>query len=177
MAELHLTAPTTTVVDRGAALAAIHAEHYRPLVRLAALMVGDVGAAEEVVQDAFVNVFRSFDRVRAGDKLVSYLRSAVLNGARNRLARRPVVERLRRERVVDAPAADIDVLGGDRRAAMLRAVRSLPARQCDCLLLRFYLDLSESEIAAALGISNGSVKTHTSRGLRALASQLENNDA
>jgi len=173
MAELELTGREAIAADRSVALADLHAAHYRPLVRLAALMLGDVGAAEEVVQDAFVNVFRSWARVRDGSRLVPYLRSAVLNGARNRLARRPVIDRLRSVRVDDVVGADVSAETSDRRTRMLRAVRSLPDRQRDCLLLRYYLDLSEAEIADALSISRGSVKTHTSRGLHALAEKLE----
>lgn len=162
-------------VGTGETLAALHREHYRSLVKLAALLIDDPATCEEVVQDAFVSVFRSAARVRDEAKLPAYLRSAVLNGARSHLRKRQVRSRLR---VVDGPASDAasaeaGALLQDEHQAMLAVLRTLPDRQRDVLVLRFYLDLSESEIAATLGIAAGTVKTHTRRGLDALAEQLE----
>lgn len=162
-------------VGTTATLAALHREHYRSLVRLASLLIEDRSTCEEIVQDAFVSVFRSAARVRDDSKLPAYLRSAVLNGARSHLRKRQVRSRLR---VVDAPATDVasaeaGALLEDDHRAMLRALRTLPDRQRDVLVLRFYLDLSESDIASTLGIGTGTVKTHTRRGLDALAEQLE----
>ncbi len=146
-------------------LASLHGLHYASLVRLAALL-GDRSVAEEVVQDAFVRVHIAGDRVH--DPL-PYLRRAVVNGARSSLRRREVRRRAPLEVVRDVPPPD------DREDVM-RALRGLPARQRECLVLRFYNDLSEADIAAALGISPGSVKTHTSRGLAALGKTLEERD-
>jgi RNA polymerase sigma-70 factor (sigma-E family) len=151
-------------LDRGGALALVHREHYRSLVRLAALL-GDRSMAEEVVQDAFVRVYGAGDRVR--DPL-AYLRRAVVNGARSTLRRKQVRER--------APLAIArDVPPPDDRTDVINALRALPARQRECLVLRYYADLSEREIADALGVSPGSVKTHTHRGLAALEKSLEGN--
>ena len=144
-------------------LAALHRRHYPSLVRLAALL-GDRRVAEEVVQDAFVRVYAAGGRVR--DPL-PYLRRAVVNGARSSLRRRRVRDRAPLEIMADADAPT-----GDRTDVM-RALNRLPARQRECLVLRYYGDLSEADIAAALDISTGSVKTHASRGLAALASALE----
>jgi len=154
-------------------LADTYREHYRALVRLASLLLDDVGACEEVVQDAFVQVWQRGPALRTPDRLPAYLRSAVLNGARSRLRHR-LVRRRHLAAVPDpAPAAEATALAGDPDRTMLRALRELPVRQREVLALRYYLDLSEAEIAATLGISAGSVKTHAHRGLATLAEQLE----
>ena len=153
-------------------LEAVYREQYRSLVRLASLLVDDVGTCEEVVQEAFVRVWRRGPVLRDPEGLPTYLRSAVLNGARSHL-RRSVVAR-RHPQPPPGPAADPGAVGlpGDADR-VLAALRSLPARQREVLALRYYLDLSEAEIAATLGISAGSVKTHAHRGLATLAERLE----
>jgi RNA polymerase sigma-70 factor (sigma-E family) len=158
-----------------APLAEMHREHYRSLVKLASLLVDDRATCEEVVQDAFVSVFRSTTRVRDEARLPAYLRSAVLNGARSHLRKRQVRTRLRavEPRPLDAASAEAGALASDERRAVIDALRQLPDRQRDVLVLRFYLDLSEHEIAETLGIGAGTVKTHTRRGLDALAEKLE----
>jgi RNA polymerase sigma factor (sigma-70 family) len=130
---------------------------------------------EEVVQDAFVSVFRSAARVRDESKLPAYLRSAVLNGARSQLRKRQVRTRLRSvdHPITEVASAEAGALIADERRAVIDALRTLPDRQRDVLVLRFYLDLSESEIAETLGIGGGTVKTHARRGLDALARTLE----
>jgi RNA polymerase sigma-70 factor (sigma-E family) len=156
------------------ALEDLHRGHYRSLVRLASLLVDDVATCEELVQDAFVAVFRKPGLVRDQDKLPAYLRSAVLNGARSHLRARQVRDRaqpLRVAREPDSPEAGA-VMADDQRA-VLDALRDLPDRQRDALVLRFYLDLSEAQIAETLGIKAGTVKTHVRRGLEALATTLE----
>jgi RNA polymerase sigma-70 factor (sigma-E family) len=156
-------------------LASLHRAQYRSLVRLASLLVDDLATCEEVVQDAFVAVFRSPARVHDETKLPAYLRSAVLNGARSQLRKREVRTRLRAvgPRADDTASAESGALMHDDQRAVLDALRSLPDRQRDVLALRFYLDLSESEIAETLDIAAGTVKTHTRRGLEALAEKLE----
>jgi RNA polymerase sigma-70 factor (sigma-E family) len=158
---------TTELVD-------LYREHYRSLVRLASLLLDDVGSSEEVVQDAFVRVHVAWDRITDPSKRVAYLRSAVLNGARSRLRRRQVRRRL--EPVPDrltGESAEAGALVAEEHRQVLAALRSLPDRQRECLALRYYLDLSEADIAATLGISAGSVKTHTHRGMAALEKALE----
>jgi RNA polymerase sigma-70 factor (sigma-E family) len=154
-------------------LAAAYQEHYRSLVRLASLLLDDVGACEEVVQDAFVKVWQRGGALRTPDRLPAYLRSAVLNGARSQLRHRQVRRRhLRAAPAPESPAAEADALAGGADGTVLDALRRLPDRQREVLALRYYLDLSEAEIAASLGISPGSVKTHAHRGLQALAEAL-----
>jgi RNA polymerase sigma-70 factor (sigma-E family) len=154
-------------------LATAYQAHYRSLVRLAALLVDDVGRCEEIVQDAFVKVWRRPPNLTGGDdRLPAYLRSAVLNGARSHLRRRGVERRHLRSVASPAASPEATATSGDDDR-VLAALRSLPDRQREVLALRYYLDLSEREIAATLGISPGAVKTHAHRGLATLAEQLE----
>jgi RNA polymerase sigma-70 factor (sigma-E family) len=154
-------------------LESAYREHYRSLVRLASILLDDVGACEEVVQDAFVQVWRRGPVLHDPDRLPAYLRSAVLNGARSQLRRR-LVRRRHLSPVPDpTPAAETTALRGDPDQTVLLALRALPVRQREVLALRYYLDLSEAEIARTLGIRPGSVKTHAHRGLATLAEQLE----
>ncbi|MFL6205138.1 MAG: SigE family RNA polymerase sigma factor [Acidimicrobiales bacterium] len=157
--------------DGGAALASAYREHYRSLVHLASLLVDDVGRCEEIVQDAFVKVWRRPPDLSGADRLPAYLRSAVLNGARSHLRRRGVERRHLRAVASPAAAPEARLAADDDR--VLAALRSLPARQREVLALRYYLDLSEAEIADTLGISAGAVKTHAHRGLSTLAERLE----
>jgi RNA polymerase sigma-70 factor (sigma-E family) len=158
------------------ALEELYAAHWRSLVRLAVLLVRDVGTAEEVVQDAFVSVHARWDRLRDHEKALAYLRQCVVNGSRSVLRRRGTAARfVRREAGAPppvAPSAEQLVEAGDRRAAVLDAMAALPDRQREVLALRYYVDLSEAEIAAALGIATGSVKSHASRGSAALRASL-----
>jgi RNA polymerase sigma-70 factor (sigma-E family) len=160
--------------DATVAVEALFRAEYRRLVGLARLLVDDAGQAEEVVQDAFVALHRHWSRLREEDAAPAWLRAAVVNGARGTLRRRATARRHLR---VAEPA-----LGGgpDERAeladdhrAVAAALRRLPDRQRACLALRFYGDLTEAEIAATLGISAGSVKTHVHRGMAALSTVLE----
>ncbi|MEO6987278.1 MAG: SigE family RNA polymerase sigma factor [Aquihabitans sp.] len=147
-------------------------EHYRSLVRLASILVDEVGTCEELVQDAFVNAWRTGGATDP-DRLPAYLRSAVLNGARSHL--RKVGVRRRHLQAVPEPSgsAEHQAVADDETRRVLAALRTLPDRQREVLTLRYYLDLSEAEIANTLGISKGSVKTHAHRGLSALEARLE----
>lgn len=159
----------------GWGLQELYREHRAPLVRLAALLLHDASAAEEVVQDAFVRTHVAWGRLRDPDRALAYVRSAVLNGARSRLRHLKVVERApgRPPAGGEWRSAESSALAAEEHRRMVAALRALPRRQRECLALRYYLDLSESEIAVTLGISAGSVKTHTHRGLAALAARLE----
>ena len=141
------------------------------LVRLAGLLLDDPGACEEVVQAAFVALHLHRGAV-APERVEAYLRSTVLNAARSRLRRRRVADRLGRLRPGSPATPEDEAVIGDRRAAVLAAVRLLPRRQQEVVVLRYWLDLSEAEIASTLGISTGSVKTHASRALAAVARSL-----
>jgi len=163
--------------DRGAddALEQLYDEHYVRLVRLAVLLLGDVGRAEEVVQDSFVAMYRRMRR--AGDDAVvrnapAYLRQTVVNRSRSVLRHLKVVAQHPTEAPTAGPGADDDLLHGVRRRLVIDALARLPRRQREVLVLRHYLDLSEREIADTLRISPGAVKSHASRGSAALRATL-----
>ena len=153
-------------------IARLHRQHYRSLVRLAALLLDDVGSSEEVVQDAFVRMQLGWDRLADPERAPAYLRSVVLNGARSRMRRRQVRARHLQAVPPPAPSAEAGALAGEEHDRVMTAVRRLPVRQREAVVLRYYLDLSEAEMATAMGISSGSVKTHLHRGLAALHETL-----
>ncbi len=152
-------------------------DDYADLVRLAALLLDDRESAEEAVQDAFVAVARRRARgaLRDPDATLPYLRSAVLNNARSALRKRGVRRRHLRSvgPPASAPSADHRVEADDDARRVAAVLRTLPPRQREVLVLRYWSDLSEAEIADALGISAGSVKTHAHRALQAMARGLE----
>lgn len=147
--------------------------HYRRLVRLAALLTGDRDNAEEVVQDAYVRVLGSWRRLRDPAKGEAYLRTAVVNAARSRTRHRGVAERYVPDPPRDAESAETGALALVQRSAVVHALQALPSRQREAVVLRYYLDLSEAQTAAAMGCSPGAVKTHLSRGTAALRALLE----
>jgi RNA polymerase sigma-70 factor (sigma-E family) len=159
--------------DADEALVALYTAHYRPLVRLAALLLHDTPAAEDVVQDAFVAMHGSWGRLRDADKAVAYLRQAVVNRARSRLRHLKVVDKHVQMPLPDAPSAEVGALRSAQRDEVMTALRQLPHRQREVLVLRYYADLSEAQIADAMGISAGAVKSHASRGAAALRQKLE----
>lgn len=163
---------TATTVPAGQQLRVLYDAHYRSLVKLASFYVDDVPSAEEVVQDAFVSVLSGRRRIGAGRE-AAYLRAAVLNGARSQLRRRRVRRWHQPEPDPPAPAAERDGIQRTVRDEVLAALRQLPPRQSAVLVLRYYLELSEAEIADTLGVSAGSVKSHAHRGLARLRQLLE----
>jgi len=160
-------------VDADAAITEVYGAHYRSLVRLATLLVHDVATAEEVVQDSFVAMHAGLHRLRDSEKTLSYLRAAVVNRARSVLRHRIVVDRNAPKPPPDMPSAEHGALALIERSSVVAALRSLPERQREVVVLRFYGDLSEAQIAAAMGITRGAVKSHTSRAMAALRSVLE----
>ena len=154
-------------------LVGLYQAHHRDLVRLATLLVDDQGSAEEAVQDAFVAMARR--GAQGLEDPGAYLRTAVLNNARSALRKRRVRRRHLRsvERPAVTPGADHDVLVDDDARQVLAALGELSERQREVLVLRYWADQSETEIATSLGISAGSVKTHAHRGIAALARILE----
>ena len=144
----------------------LYTAHWHYLVRLAVLLVDDVASAEDVVQDAFVALHKRADSLRDPDAALAYLRTSVLNLSRSVLRRRQVARKHLRVAEPEADvAADHDVLRREDHRAALDAVRQLPRRQREVLVLRYWSGLSEREIAQTLGISAGSVKSAASRGL------------
>ena len=164
--------PTMTDSPAAVGFEALFDEHYAALVRLAAVLLDDVGECEEVVQDSFAALLDG-RRGPAPGKEAAYLRSSVLNGARSRLRRRQVRRRHVEPAPAPAPAAGDTAVDRAEMQRVLDAVRTLPERQAEVLLLRYHADLSEAEIADTLGVSPGTVKTHASRGLAALRTAFE----
>jgi RNA polymerase sigma-70 factor (sigma-E family) len=175
--EVRVTAPTgghTSGWSADDALELLYVAHWRQLVRLAVLLVHDVGTAEEIVQDCFIGVHAKWNRLHDPDKALAYLRRSVVNRSRSHLRHLSVVRRHADREALPQPAAGADLAAYDvaRRATVLGALRRLPRRQREVLALRYYLDLSEAEIADLLGISRGAVKSHASRGAAALRADL-----
>jgi len=155
------------------ALTALYSAHYRSLVRLAVLLLHDLATAEEVVQDSFVALYLGIHRLRESDKALAYMRSAVVNRSRSVLRHRVVVERNPAKPAPDGPSAEHGALELLERSAVVAALRELPVRQREVVVLRYYADLSEAQIAATMGITRGAVKSHTSRAMASLRAVLE----
>ena len=163
-------------LDADEAVGQLYAAHYRGLVRLSALLLRDVGEAEEVVQDAFVAMHGRWGRLRDPDKAVAYLRQSVLNRSRSALRHRAVRDRHDRHQPAPpsyVPSAEQHALLGEEQETIVAALRTLPQRQREAIVLRYYADLSEADTALAMGVSRGAVKSHTSRGMSALRKSLE----
>ncbi|QBR93855.1 SigE family RNA polymerase sigma factor [Nocardioides euryhalodurans] len=162
--------------DRDKAVAELFVAHHRRLVGLASLLVDDRRTAEDVVQEAFASLYRRWSHLRDPQSAAAFLDRTVVNGGRDSLRRRrtagAAVLRLvpRSEELDSAEHAAVAHHEADRLWA---AVTALPTRQRQVLVLRYYLDQSELEIADTLGISAGSVKKHASRGIAALAREWE----
>jgi RNA polymerase sigma-70 factor (sigma-E family) len=162
----------TSAWDAECVITELYASHYKALVQLAALWVRDVSTAEEVVQDSFIAMHSGFQRLRDTENALAYLRQAVVNRARSVLRHRGVVERNTLDTPPDVPSAEHSALARLEQSAVLAALRELTDRQREAITLRYYAGLSEGEIAAAMRVSRGSVKSHTSRGMAALRTAL-----
>jgi len=161
---------TARPADR--AVTVLYQSHYAALVREAALLVGDVATAEDVVQDCFIALHRAWWRVRDHSTALFYLRRSVINKSRSVLRRRVVADRLPLPADRPLPSAEDSALAVAALSAVRAALRALPARQREVLVLRYYADLPETQIAAVLGISRGSVKVHAARARDALRTAL-----
>jgi RNA polymerase sigma-70 factor (sigma-E family) len=158
-------------MDASQAVTAIYQRHALGLTRLAFLMLGDRQAAEDVVQEAFCGLYRAWDRMSDHTHALGYVRSSVLNGSRSALRRS---RRVPRPLPVPAVAsAEATVLAGERQRETVAALRRLPPRQREAVVLRYFADLPEQETAEAMGVSRGTVKSTTSRALAALARMLQ----
>jgi RNA polymerase sigma-70 factor (sigma-E family) len=143
------------------------------LVSLARFFVDDRTAAEDLVQEAFIRLARSAHRIRDEERAAAYLRSIVINLARDHNRRGLVSLRHRPPAVPDEPSAEHTAAARESRLEVVAALRDLPRRQRDCVVLRYYLELSIEQIAATLEVSPNSVKTHLQRGLKTLGATLE----
>jgi RNA polymerase sigma-70 factor (sigma-E family) len=160
-------------LDADQAVAQLYSTHYRALVRLAALLVRDTPTAEQVVQDSFAAIRDGWHRLRDAEKALAYLRQAVVNRSRSVLRQRAVAGQNPRPAPPDTPAAERSARAFLEQPAVAAVLRELPERQREAIVLRYYGDLSEAEIAATMRISLGAVKSHTARGMAALRAALE----
>ena len=162
------------------AVTELYEAHALGLVRLAVVMLGDRPAAEDVVQEAFCGLYRRWHGLSDTTNALAYVRSSVINGCRSALRRR--VRQLSlagldafggADQPRESDSAESEALLGEEHRQVLLAIRRLPARQREALVLRYYLDLDEGEIAASMRVSRGTVKSTTSRALAALGRILE----
>jgi RNA polymerase sigma-70 factor (sigma-E family) len=167
------TAGQQGVASVDALVATLFREEGTRLLSLARLFVDDRTAAEDLVQEAFIRLARSAHRIRDEERAAAYLRSIVINLARDHNRRGLVSFRHRPPAALDAPSAEEHATETEGRQEVVEALRALPKRQRDCVALRYYLDLSIPDIAETLGVSTNSVKTHLQRGLRSMAQTLE----
>ena len=162
-------------LDSDALVAALFEQESAALVRLARLFTDDRNAAEDLVQEAFIRLHHATDRIEDRTRAAAYLRSIVLNLARDH-NRRGLMSLRHFEALTpeaSSDALDDRIVLDEQQAAVVDALHALSQQQRDCLVLRFYLELSEQEAADTLGISPNSVKTHCRRGLDRLQIRLE----
>ena len=164
------TIRTPRAVSSGEVLAELFSQNYVALVRLAVVLLQDLTAAEEVVQDAFVAMHGR--RLRDPDKALAYLRRAVVYGSRSALRHRTVENRNPPQPLPDTPSAGHGATVHPEMPVIATALGTLPKRQREAVLLRYYVELSETETAAAMGISEGAAKSHAHRGMAALRQRL-----
>lgn len=167
---------SSTTVDPDALVAELFATEGRSLVRLARIFCDDRASAEDLVQEAFIRLHRSAGSIRDPQRAPAFLRSIVINLARDHNRRGLMSLRHASASppvVTTEPSPEDEAVGGEDDRAVLAAVRLLPGRQRVCVVLRYYLQYSESETADTLDISKNSVKTHCRRALASLETALE----
>ena len=164
---------TTITAEADSAVTAMYTDHYRSLVRLAALLVQDVATAEEVVQDSFVAMHGAWRRLRDSDKALSYLRQSVVNRSRPALRHQLMPDRDAPKLAPGIPSTQQQVITLMECPAVVPALRTLPAPQREALVLRYYADLCEAQIAVTMGISSRAVRSYTARAMTALRTVLD----
>jgi RNA polymerase sigma-70 factor (sigma-E family) len=150
------------------AVTALYLTHYRPLVRMAALLVQDLATAEEIVQDSFVAVHAAWRRLPDADHALSYLRRSVVDRSRSVLRQHVVLDKLAPGLPSGHGEASIEV----ERSAFISALWTLPTRQREVVVLRYFADLPVTQVASATGISEGAVKVHAARAMSSLRAEL-----
>lgn len=167
--------PVRLMPDRrmdDALLEAVYAQESRSLVGMLWVVSGDQAMAEDLAQEAFVRLALAWHRVKDPDKAGAYLRSIAFNLARGQHRRANTARRYLPPRLPDTVSAEVAALLNETERELLVALRALPDRQRECLVLRFYADLEPLQIAATLDVSVNSVKTHLRRGLDALRHRM-----
>lgn len=159
-----------TTVDH---LTETYSAHYRSLLGLAALLLDDTASCEDVVQEAFIRVHSARKRVKDPEKTLAYLRQTVVNLSRSTLRRRILGLKLLAKPMPDMASAEEGAYERLERDELKRALRGLQRRQREVLVLRYFADMTEEQIAQTLGIARGSVKAYGSRGIAALRAAME----
>lgn len=158
-----------TTVDH---LTETYRAHYRSLLGLAALLLDDTASCEDVVQEAFIRVHSARNRVRDPEKTLAYLRQTVVNLSRSALRRRILGLKLLSKPMPDMASAEEGAYDQLERDALIKDA-GLQRRQREVLVLRYFADMTEVQVAETLGISLGSVKAYGSRGIAALRIVME----
>ncbi|MFJ1808626.1 MULTISPECIES: SigE family RNA polymerase sigma factor [unclassified Streptomyces] len=164
------TAAAGTTVDH---LTETYRAHYRSLLGLAALLLDDTASCEDVVQEAFIRVHSARKRVRDPEKTLAYLRQTVVNLSRSALRRRILGLKLLSKPMPDMASAEEGAYDQLERDSLIKAMKGLQRRQREVLVLRYFADMTEAQVAEALGVSLGSVKAYGSRGIAALRIAME----
>src|SRR3954453_22411924 len=159
------------------AVRVLYGTHWHQLVRLATLLTRDASVAEELVQDAFVSLHRRWSSLADPAAAHGYLRTTVVNNARSVLRHRGVEERDRQPGPPEPSGPEERAVQATEDAQVMAALRSLSRRQQEVLVLRYYADLSEQDIAPTPGLTRGAVKSHAHRGIAALRAALERAEA
>jgi RNA polymerase sigma-70 factor (sigma-E family) len=171
---MRISGTTATDVEDAVAL---YSAHRLSLVRLAVLLVDDLQSAEDVVQDAFAGFLGRRRALEDPDKALAYLRTSVVNNARSALRRRRTARAYVAPHEVEPEGPSGRAILAEEHREVLAALDRLPTRQREVLVLRYWSDLNEAEIADALGISRGTVKSTASRGLDALEKLMSTTEA
>lgn len=170
--DLRAATRTRVTVNASELVGDLFEYHAVRLIRMAVLLLGDQSSAEDVVQDAFLGLYRGAGRLRDPANAVAYLRASVLNGCRSVLRSRKRAWSLIPAHDPPVWSAESAAMAGEDRREVLRAVARLPRRQREVLVLRYYVNLTDQEIAADLGVTRGTVASTASRALAALGREL-----
>jgi RNA polymerase sigma-70 factor (sigma-E family) len=163
--------PEATPAEAERHVTALYQAHALSLARLALLVLGDSAAAQDVVQDAFLGLYRRWGKLADVAAAPAYLRTSVLNGCRTLLKQRSRASFTAAEELLES--AEAAAIHTEEQRSVLAAVRRLPARQREALVLRYYLDMTEEQAAQAMGVSRGTVKSATSRAVAAVGRMLK----
>ena len=158
--------------DADHALTALYLTQYRPLVRIAALLVQDLATAEEIVQDSFVAVHAAWRRLPDADHALSYLHRSVVDRSRSTLRQHAVVDKFAPRLAPDLPGGHHEAAIEVGQSAFISALWTLPARQREVVVLRYFADLPETQVASATRISEASVEAHAARAMSSLRAEL-----
>jgi RNA polymerase sigma-70 factor (sigma-E family) len=165
--------PVPVQWDADRALAAMYGDHYRCLIGLALLLVQDLSTAQDVVQDSFVAMHTAWRRQRDSDEALAYLHRSVVNRSRSAPRHGAVIEPNASPPGPGIPGTEPGALTSPEHATVVGALRSLPARQREALVLRYYGDLPEAQVAAAMGVSQAAVRRHLARATAAVQTIVE----